>query len=114
MKNNNLQWLRHARELSGPGFASFQRRLTEYNHERMEAGLPSDRWREDLQRQALIATAEGEFLEETRRAIAPWVQDIPGDPDQFIQWYEALETSRTGPGRSTVSVARRGGERTSR
>jgi hypothetical protein len=98
MKNNDLQWLRHARELDGPGFAAFQRGLTEYNHERLEAGLPSDGWREDLQRHARIAMAEGEFLEQVRRAIEPWVRDIPDNPDRFIQWYEALEHHGPGQG----------------
>jgi hypothetical protein len=96
MKANDARWLRHARELSGPGFASFQRGLTLYNHMRLQAGLPSAHWRDELDRHAAIAIAEGEFLEEVRRAIAPWLHDISQDPDQFIAWYEGLE--HRGPG----------------
>ena len=40
--------------------------------------------------------AEGEYIETVRREIEPLVADIPTGVDDFIEWFEQLET--TGPG----------------
>jgi hypothetical protein len=82
--------------LKGPKFRAFQQGLTSFNHKRLEAALPSPRWKEELARDAGIAAAEIEFLEAVRRAVAPLVRDIPTGADDFIAWYENLE--HTGPG----------------
>jgi hypothetical protein len=98
MKRPEANWLQHAAKLEGPGFVAFQRGLTEYNHQRLEGGLPSPRWKDDVARDARVVLAEGEFLEAARRAIAPLARNIPSDPDDFVAWYESLETSGPGQG----------------
>jgi methylase of polypeptide subunit release factors len=92
------RWLKHASDLNGPGFATFQRNLTEFNHARLNASFPSSEWRAELRREAQIISAEGEFLEALRAAVAPLASDIPTDPDAFIDWYESLKDR--GPGQS--------------
>jgi hypothetical protein len=91
-----MDWLKGGGVLTGPYFASFQKNLTEYNHARLEGGLPSSDWREDLRIQSRILLAEGEFLEAVRHAILPLGENIPTEPRAFIDWYEQLKI--TGPG----------------
>ena len=43
-----------------------------------------------------MAQAEVIFIETQRRAIAPFVADIPSGTDAFMAWYEGLK--QTGPG----------------
>ena len=92
----DLDWLKHGGALSGPRFAHFQRRLTKYNHSRLEGGFPDPDWRDDISFQSRILLAEGEFLETARNAIRPLAKDIPTEPRAFIDWYEQLKD--TGPG----------------
>src|SRR5687767_14434195 len=92
----DLDWLKHGGALSGPRFADFQRRLTKYNHFRLEGGFPDPDWRDDISFQSRILLAEGEFLETARNANRPLAQDIPTEPRAFIDWYEQLKD--TGPG----------------
>jgi hypothetical protein len=98
MRPQDTRWLAGAAELSGPGFAAFQRGLTEYNHRRFEPGLPTRQWQADAALEAKVVVAEGEFVEAVRRAIAPLARDVPADPDRFIAWYESLESRGPGQG----------------
>jgi hypothetical protein len=42
MSTSAIEWTRGAGELSGLGFAAFQRGLTAYNSSRMRPGLPEE------------------------------------------------------------------------
>jgi hypothetical protein len=92
----DLEWTRYAAELTGPGFALFQRELTRFNHRRLEPLLPEPGWRSDLRRESLVLEAEREFVEAVRREIAPLGADIPDTVDAFIAWFERLRAH--GPG----------------
>jgi len=96
MNRNNLGWTRLARELNGPGFATFQVELTRHNSRRFQPGLPSEAPTDEIAEEAAVGNAEIAFLESLRKAIAPLTRDIPEDTDHFIQWFEELKS--TGPG----------------
>lgn len=85
-----------ARELQGPAFAEFQRELTRYNGSRFQAELPHETLDDALDREAMWARAEVEFIESLRRAIAPLASNIPEEVDGFLAWFETLK--QTGPG----------------
>ncbi len=89
---------RHACELQGPGFARFQRELTRYNAARFHARLPEEAADAPLEREAMWAGAELEFVEASRRAIAPLIANVPSDADAFIAWFEALKDGGPGQG----------------
>jgi hypothetical protein len=91
-----MAWTRGARDLSGPRFAEFQRRLTEYNAARFAAELPDQDSPDVIADEAIVARAEVEFIEALRQAVAPSAADVPDDVDRFIDWYEQLK--ETGPG----------------
>ena len=96
IRKTDLQWLKYGAALSGPRFAEFQRRLTKYNHTRLEGCFPDSSWRKDVLLQSQVLTAEGDFLEAVRKAVQPWTQQIPTESRAFIKWYEQL--NHTGPG----------------
>ena len=89
-------WTRSAGELTGPRFAEFQTALTKYNATRLQPGLPEDASSTELARQQTVLSAEIEFIEAQRNAIAPLTADIPSDTDGFLAWFEQLKL--TGPG----------------
>jgi hypothetical protein len=93
-----VRWARHAGELDGPGFASFQRELTRYNAVRFRAQLPEEVPDGSLSNEAAWAHAEIEFLEALRSAIAPLAANVPEDVNEFIAWFEALKDSGPGQG----------------
>src|SRR4051812_25627952 len=93
---NGSEWLRHGGALSGTRFADFQRKLTQYNHHRLDAGFPSPDWRAQIHQESRVLLAEGEFLEAVRTAIRPLAKNIPTNAQAFIRWYEGLK--ETGPG----------------
>jgi hypothetical protein len=44
-----------------------------------------------------VTRAEGEYIVAVRQEISPLVPNIPGDVDDFIEWFEKLrETGRSG------------------
>jgi len=96
MSNSAIEWIRGAGELSGPGFAAFQRGLTAYNSARMQPGLPDEAPDDALALEHAVAQAEITFIEAQRKAIAPLVADVPSGADAFMAWYEGLR--QTGPG----------------
>ena len=96
MSNSAIEWTRGAGELSGLGFAAFQRGLTAYNSSRMQPGLPEETPSDELDLEHVVARAEITFIETQRQAIAPLVADIPSGTDAFMAWYEGLK--QTGPG----------------
>jgi Iron-containing redox enzyme len=96
--SSDLAWIRAGSELSGPGFALFQRELTKFNRSRLEPALPEEKWRGDIRRECRVLEAEAEFVEAVRREIAPLTVDIPTSVDDFIAWFERLRTCGPGQG----------------
>ena len=96
MRMSQPNWTRFARELEGPGFATFQAELTRYNSHRFQPGLPLDAPKDEIAEEAAVARAEIAFLESLTKAIAPLTRCIPEDADRFIDWFEQLK--HTGPG----------------
>jgi Iron-containing redox enzyme len=94
----DLEWVRFASELAGPGFALFQRELTKFNGHRLEPSLPHPGWRDDVRAECRVLQAEGEFVEAVRQEIAPLVTDVPETVDAFIAWFERLRASGPGQG----------------
>jgi len=85
-------------ELTGPGFALFQRELARFNHHRLEPLLPAPGWRAGVRRECLVLEAERQFVEAARREIAPLVTDISDTVDAFIAWFERLRAHGPGQG----------------
>jgi hypothetical protein len=98
MKEPSLEWTSFASHLRGPDFARFQRELTRFNHGRLEPSLPNANWRDELHQECRVLDAEGEFVEASRKEIAPLTADIPADVDRFIAWFERLRESGPGQG----------------
>jgi len=79
-------------------FADTQKRLAQFNHERLIPRLPNAEWRETLENDLHFYQVEGNFVEAARSEIAPMLEDLPDDPDDFIAWFVALRDS--GPGQN--------------
>lgn len=63
---------------------------------RLAPELPTPDWESDLDRDHLVARAEGRFLEAERAKIMPLAAQAPEGPEQFVQWFDGLR--ETGPG----------------
>lgn len=74
----------------------FQQRLAAWNHERLCPSLPSDSWRERLERDHAMLRLEGAFIEQLRAEVIDEAAAVPRDADGFIAWFEGLQ--QTGPG----------------
>jgi Iron-containing redox enzyme len=98
MASNDLEWLQFSTHLERPGFATFQRELTDFNRRRLEPGLPGAQWREHIEAQCRMMRAEGEFVEAVRAKIRPLASNIPPDVEGFTAWFEALRESGSGQG----------------
>ncbi len=96
MTTVDLSWTTGAHALEGRAFEDFHRGLANYNAHQLEPRFPEARWREELDDYGRVTRAEGEYIETVRREIEPLVADIPTGVDDFIEWFEQLET--TGPG----------------
>jgi hypothetical protein len=75
-----------------------QFRLNRLNSLRLNPGLPSARWRDQLSEMAGLALVEGEFLERSQQAVMARAAQAPRDPAGFIEWFEALKED--GPGQN--------------
>src|SRR5436305_56368 len=75
-----------------------QFKLNRLNHLRLSPALPSPRWRDQLAEIATLARIEGEFLEQSRQAVAARAAEAPADAAGFIEWFEALK--HDGPGQN--------------
>jgi len=91
-------WMKGATALNGPDFEEFQRGLAKYRQRQFQPALVSDDWRRDVADEAVVAIAEGDFIEAVRSAVAPLVKDIPTSTDAFIEWFEELKLSGPGQG----------------
>ena len=82
----------------GSSTDELHRKLARFNQDRLNPAFPSDDWRDDLSSTIPLLMLEGEYIEGERDAVADRAAEAPSDPDGFIAWYEALET--TGPGQN--------------
>jgi hypothetical protein len=73
-----------------------QQQLAHFNRARLAPSTPDRTWREAIREEARLRLFEGEFVEQERAQIQPLLADLPTDADEFMDWFEALET--TGPG----------------
>ncbi len=75
-----------------------QLRLIRLNALRFDPDLPRPDWKQRLQDAAELAVEEGQFLEESRLAVADRAAKAPTDPESFIAWFQQLE--QDGPGQN--------------
>jgi hypothetical protein len=94
----DLDWTDYARDLSGPGFARFQRELAKFNQRRLQPALPKGGSRDFIRAECTVRQAEAEFVDAVRKAIAPLLVDIPQPVEAFLPWFEGLRTSGPGQG----------------
>jgi len=76
----------------------FQRRLAEWNRERLSPAFPTGDWQARIAADASMLRLEGGFLEELRGEIADHAAEAPTDADGFVAWFEELKAS--GPGQN--------------
>ena len=98
MSAAECDWIRGARDLTGPRFAEFQVALTTYNNKRLEPALPNEAGGDELSLEHAVARAEVAFIEAQREAIASLTADIPQETDAFVVWFERLKQSGPGQG----------------
>lgn len=75
---------------------ALQRSLSALNRARLTPSVDAAEWEQRLELEAALRRAEGRFIEQERRAVAPHLSDVPRAADAFIAWFEALE--HRGPG----------------
>lgn len=83
-------------ELSDPG--AFHRHLARWNNRRLAPGVPTNDWRLLAAEDAEMVLHEGNFIERGRADVAPYLNSLPEDVDQFIEWFEALKGQGPGEG----------------
>jgi hypothetical protein len=98
MATADIAWIELASHLDGTGFAVFQRDLTRFNRRRLEPGLPSAAWRDELGAHSRVLQAEAEFVEAMRTKVAPLATAIPDEVDAFLAWFERLREEGPGQG----------------
>jgi len=77
---------------------TFQRRLAEWNRERLSPAFPTDDWQARIAADASLLRLEGGFLEELRLESADEAARAPDDAAGFVAWFEELKAS--GPGQN--------------
>jgi hypothetical protein len=76
--------------------ADFHKRLARWNHRRLKPTVPYSDWVADAREDSELILTEGAFIERARVAAAPWLNDLPETPGDFVAWFEALKGA--GPG----------------
>jgi hypothetical protein len=82
------------RALTDP--AGFHRVLSHFNRRRLAVAVPHDDWRAEIDREAAMRKAEGEWIEAERATVAAWAAEAPTTADAFVAWFEELK--QVGPG----------------
>ena len=77
---------------------TFHRALARWNNRRLTPATPTDDWKETAARDAEMILIEGGFVERARAEAAPWLSNLPEDPEGFIAWFEALKGKGPGEG----------------
>lgn len=78
--------------------ADAQRKLSHWNHLRLDPSAPSAGWEAELAIDTEMRLLEGRFVEGQRNAIAARALGAPTDVAGFIDWFEGLKA--TGPGQN--------------
>ncbi len=76
----------------------FQRRLANWNRERLTPSFPSADWQKALDREQVMLRLEGGFVEEVRAEVRDEAARAPTDADGFIAWFEELKQHGPGQG----------------
>lgn len=76
--------------------SDFHQRLARWNHRRLKPVVPYADWAVDAREDAELILLEGAYVERARAAAAPWLNDLPETPGDFVAWFEALKGF--GPG----------------
>jgi hypothetical protein len=75
-----------------------QRRLSEWNHTRLDPAVPPQRPRDALAGELEGQQLELEFVEQERRAVRMRARSAPMDPDAFVAWFAELKENGPGQG----------------
>jgi len=76
--------------------AALQRRLSRWNHRRLDPAKPHADWEADLAEEHTMRQLEGAFVESQRLLVADRAAAAPSDVEGFIAWFEGLKVD--GPG----------------
>ncbi|WP_246263272.1 iron-containing redox enzyme family protein [Caulobacter soli] len=76
--------------------AALQRRLSRWNHRRLDPATPHADWEADLDEEHAMRRLEGAFIESQRLLVADRAAAAPSDVEGFIAWFESLKEN--GPG----------------
>ena len=77
---------------------TFHVTLAKFNRERTAIAIPRDDWEACESASLKMRLLEGRFLEEMRLGVASLINDLPSNPDQFVNWFESL--IEWGPGQN--------------
>ncbi len=72
--------------------------LSSWNRARLSPGVPDPGWKEALQEEVVLRTAEVEWVEAERASVAARARSAPRDPDGFVAWFERLREEGPGQG----------------
>ncbi len=71
-------------------------KLAHFNSHRLSPAVPSPRWRDDLESELECKLLEGQLLEQLRKDVAPQINHHLCNADDFIDWFESLQTNGFG------------------
>ena len=72
------------------------RALAKFNRARMTPLRSAPDWASSLQSEYQMRRIEHEYVQSEALALRSWAGEAPSDPEQFVEWFEAL--TRVGPG----------------
>ena len=75
---------------------TLHRRLARFNAARLRPGIPSPRWKEELEQEHACRLLEGEYVEGLRTTVQAAASAACGNAAHFVAWFEWL--AHTGPG----------------
>lgn len=78
--------------------AAFHRWLSHFNRHRLAVAVPHDAWAAEVDREAAMRKAEGNWIEAERSAVASWAAEAPTEADAFVAWFEDLKETGSGQG----------------
>jgi hypothetical protein len=76
----------------------FHASLCHFNARRLVPSHMHEWWVHDVTAEYEMRLQEGEFLETERKAVQSAIQQVPEDPDAFLNWFENLRMQ--GPGQN--------------
>lgn len=75
---------------------ALHQRLAHFNQKRLRPSAADALWQNGLRDDLRMSLIEGQFIEFERAKLQPLMETVPGDPDDFMLWFESLR--ETGPG----------------